>query len=55
MNHVLKLDERAFNKGVRDVLHLKPLVRVVKASVERHTETAPTDNKKVEIVGRKPR
>lgn len=30
MNHVLKIDERAFNNGVKDVLQLKPIVSAVK-------------------------
>ncbi len=33
MNHVLKIDERAFNEGVREVLKFRPLVRAVKAAV----------------------
>lgn len=36
MNHVLKIDERAFNNGVKEVLQLKPIVRAVKSALTKN-------------------
>lgn len=33
MNQIARIDERAFKEGVKEVLQLRPLVRVVKAAV----------------------
>ncbi len=53
MNHVLKIDERAFNEGVKEVLKLRPLVRVIKSAVaQKNKETQATSGKN--IVRRKP-
>lgn len=35
MNHALKLDERAFNEGVKEVIYLRPIVRAAKALIRR--------------------
>lgn len=34
MNSAVKIDQRAFNRGVKEVLHLKPLARIVKVAVQ---------------------
>lgn len=33
MNQIVRIDERAFKEGVKEVLRLRPLMRVVKAAV----------------------
>lgn len=52
MNHTLKINEAAFNEGVKEALQLRPLVRAVKAAVQR-SETKKNLAAKVVKVDRK--
>lgn len=52
MNQVLKIDERAFNEGVKEVLHMRPLVRVVKAAI-KNTKSETEHSVKRKVVARK--
>lgn len=38
MSQCVRLDERAFNKGVDEVLRLKPIIRVVRSAVGKANE-----------------
>ena len=55
MSQALKIDERAFNRGVEEVLKLKPLVRIVKGAISEAKVATDRPGKGLTVDKRKPR